>query len=124
MGSPASRGGLALAFTIAGSKKSEPMIEDLAFRRGYTANFSILGRVEAADTANCSMLARVEAADIALGRIEAANTVNYSISVNHGIFVVFFLVVEPSEIIFLFSNIIPQKEDIILLYIGYHSIPK
>ena len=76
------------------------MIEDLAFRRVYIANFSILGRVEAADTANCSMLARVGAADIrkcslilscvqvadiALGRIEAANTVNYSISANHSI---------------------------------------
>ena len=32
--------------------------------------------------------------------------------------------VEPSKIIFLISNTIPQKEDIILLYIGYHSIPK
>ena len=37
---------------------------------------------------------------------------------------VFFLVVEPSKIIFLIKNTIPQKEDIILLYIGYHSIPK
>ena len=34
------------------------------------------------------------------------------------------LVVEPSKIIFLIYNAIPQKEDIILLYIGYHSIPK
>ena len=33
-----------------------------------------------------------------------------------------FLVVEPSKIIFLI-NIIPQKEDMILLYTGYHSIP-
>ena len=32
-----------------------------------------------------------------------------------------FLVVEPSEKIFL---TIPQKEDRVLLYIGYHSIPK
>ena len=32
-----------------------------------------------------------------------------------------FLVVEPSEIIFLIT--IPPKEDIILLYIGYHNIP-
>ena len=32
--------------------------------------------------------------------------------------------VEPSKIIFLIQNTIPQKEDIILLYIGYHSIPK
>ena len=35
-----------------------------------------------------------------------------------------FLVVEPSKIIFLIQNSIPQKEDIILLYNGYHSIPK
>ena len=36
-----------------------------------------------------------------------------------------FLVVEPSKIIiFLREIIMPQKEDIILLYIGYHSIPK
>ena len=32
--------------------------------------------------------------------------------------------VEPSKIIFLIQNAIPQKEDIILLYIGYHSILK
>ena len=32
------------------------------------------------------------------------------------------LVVEPSKIIFLIFNTIPQKQDIILLYIGYHSI--
>ena len=36
---------------------------------------------------------------------------------------VFFLV-EPSKIIFFIQNTIPQKEDIILLYIGYHSIPE
>ena len=35
-----------------------------------------------------------------------------------------FLVVKPSKIIFLISNTILQKEDMILLYIGYHSIPK
>ena len=35
-----------------------------------------------------------------------------------------FLVVEPSKIRFLIEDTIPQKEDIILLYIGYHSIPK
>ena len=35
-----------------------------------------------------------------------------------------FLVVKPSKTIFLIENTIPQKEDIILLYIGYHSIPK
>ena len=35
-----------------------------------------------------------------------------------------FLVGEPSKIIFLIYNTIPQKEDIILLCIGYHSIPK
>ena len=35
-----------------------------------------------------------------------------------------FLVVEPSKIIFLIYNTKPQEEDIILLYIGYHSIPK
>ena len=35
-----------------------------------------------------------------------------------------FLVVEPSKIISLISNTIPQREDIILLYTGYHSIPK
>ena len=35
-----------------------------------------------------------------------------------------FSVVEPRKIIFLTENTIPQKEDIILLYIGYHSIPK
>ena len=35
-----------------------------------------------------------------------------------------FLVVEPSKIIFLIENTIPQKEDRILLYIGYHSIPR
>ena len=34
-----------------------------------------------------------------------------------------FLVVEPSKIIFLIEITIPQKEAIILLYIGYHSIP-
>ena len=33
-----------------------------------------------------------------------------------------FLVVEPSKIIFL--NTIPQKEDIILLHNGHHSIPQ
>ena len=32
--------------------------------------------------------------------------------------------VEPSKILFLIQNTIPQKEDIILLYIGYNSIPK
>ena len=32
------------------------------------------------------------------------------------------LVVETHKIIFLIENTIPQKEDIILLYIGYHSI--
>ena len=30
----------------------------------------------------------------------------------------------PSKIRFLIENTIPQKEDRILLYIGYHSIPK
>ena len=35
-----------------------------------------------------------------------------------------FLVVEPCKIIFLVENTIPQKEDRILLYSGYHSIPK
>ena len=35
-----------------------------------------------------------------------------------------FLVVEPSKITFLIQNTIPQREDRILLYIGYHSIPK
>ena len=35
-----------------------------------------------------------------------------------------FLVVEPSKIIFLLQNTSTQKEDIILLCIGYHSIPK
>ena len=35
-----------------------------------------------------------------------------------------FLVVEPSKIIFLTKSTIPQKEDIILLYNGYHCIPK
>ena len=35
-----------------------------------------------------------------------------------------FLVVEPSKIIFLKYNALPQKDDVILLYIGYHSIPK
>ena len=34
-----------------------------------------------------------------------------------------FLVVKPSKIIFLIYNTIPQKVDIILLYIGYHTIP-
>ena len=33
------------------------------------------------------------------------------------------LVVEPSKIIFLIQNTIPQKEDI-YIYIGYHSIPQ
>ena len=32
--------------------------------------------------------------------------------------------VEPSKIIFLIKNTIPQKEDRILLYNGYHNIPK
>ena len=31
--------------------------------------------------------------------------------------------VEPSKIIFPLQNTIPQKEDRILLYFGYHSIP-
>ena len=36
-----------------------------------------------------------------------------------------FLVVEPSKIVFLIIlKTIPQKEDRILVYIGYHSIPK
>ena len=35
-----------------------------------------------------------------------------------------FLVVEPGKIMFLTENTKPQKEDIILLYSGYHSIPK
>ena len=35
-----------------------------------------------------------------------------------------FLVVEPSKIIFLIYSTIPPKEDISLLYHGYHSIPK
>ena len=34
------------------------------------------------------------------------------------------MVVEPSKIIFLIKNTIPQKDDIILLYIGYSSIPQ
>ena len=34
-----------------------------------------------------------------------------------------FLVVKPSKIVFLIQNTILQKEDRILLYIGYHSIP-
>ena len=34
------------------------------------------------------------------------------------------LVVKPSKIIFLIENTIPQKEGIILLYNGYHSIPQ
>ena len=33
-----------------------------------------------------------------------------------------FLVVEPSKIMFLIKDTIPQKEFMILLYIGYHSI--
>ena len=33
-------------------------------------------------------------------------------------------VVEPSKSMFLVYNTIPQKEDRILLYIGYHSIPQ
>ena len=33
-------------------------------------------------------------------------------------------VVKPSKIMSLILNTIDQKEDIILLYIGYHSIPK
>ena len=32
--------------------------------------------------------------------------------------------VEPSKIIFFIENTIPPKEDIISLYIGYHSILK
>ena len=32
--------------------------------------------------------------------------------------------VKPSKIIFLIDNTEPKKEDIILLYKGYHSIPK
>ena len=32
--------------------------------------------------------------------------------------------VEPSRIIFLIEKTIPPKEDVILLYIGYHSMPK
>ena len=36
----------------------------------------------------------------------------------------FFWVVKPSKIIFPMYKTIPQKEDRILLYIGYHSIPK
>ena len=35
-----------------------------------------------------------------------------------------FLVVEPSKIVLLVYYTRPQKEDTILLYIGYHSIPK
>ena len=35
-----------------------------------------------------------------------------------------FLVVKPSKIVFLIYNTIPQKEDRILLYNVYHSIPK
>ena len=35
-----------------------------------------------------------------------------------------FFVVKPSTIIFLIQDTIPQKEDIILRYIEYHSIPK
>ena len=38
--------------------------------------------------------------------------------------VAFFFVVEPSKIISLIQNTVPQKEDRILLYNGYHSIPK
>ena len=32
--------------------------------------------------------------------------------------------VEPSKIIFLIYDTLPQKEDRVLLYIGYHSIPE
>ena len=32
--------------------------------------------------------------------------------------------VEPSKIIFLIENTIPPKEDILLPYSGYHSLPK
>ena len=35
-----------------------------------------------------------------------------------------FLVVKTSKIMFLIQNTIPQKEDILLLYNGYHSSPK
>ena len=37
-----------------------------------------------------------------------------------------FLVVEPSKIMFLvaYKILYPKKEDIVLLYNGYHSIPK
>ena len=35
-----------------------------------------------------------------------------------------FLVVEPSKIEFLIKKDYTSKKDIILLYIGYHSIPK
>ena len=35
-----------------------------------------------------------------------------------------FLVVEPIKSIFLVSNAIPKKEDVILLLIWYHDLPK
>ena len=35
-----------------------------------------------------------------------------------------FLVVKPGKIRFLLQKTIPQKEDRILLFIGYHNIPK
>ena len=35
-----------------------------------------------------------------------------------------FGVVKPSKILCLISDTIPSKEDMILLFIGYHSIPK
>ena len=35
-----------------------------------------------------------------------------------------FLMVKPSKIVFHILHDVPYKEDIILLYIGYHSIPK
>ena len=37
--------------------------------------------------------------------------------------VVFFLLVKPNKIIFLIQDIIHQKGNIILLYIGYHRTP-
>ena len=35
-----------------------------------------------------------------------------------------FLAVEPSKIMFLILKYYTQKEDMILLYVGYHTIPK
>ena len=52
------------------------------------------------------------------------STVQHARPWNHHRRVVIFLVVEPSKIKFLILIAIPQMEDRILLYNGYHSIPK